>query len=279
MKPTISFGRNLDWNLLRTFHVIAESGSLTAAASKLQRKQPSISLALRRLEDSVGKQLCIRNPHRFELTPEGAQVAALCKEIFSSVNVMPDTLGQKSGSLRGTLRIVAMNNIVSASLNRALAKFHSQSPLVRAEVQIVTWGEVNRQLARKDADVGLGVVRFFRSEFKYVPVVQEFHRIYCGADHPLFGETVQNPEELSEYPMILSGGDEADVVRSYREKFRLGQQVSGISEYLDGCCQTNLSTPQKARQLQHHEAQKLNHSTRAVARFCLKDCLLSKCLS
>jgi len=46
-----------------------------------------------------------------------------------------------------------------------------------------------------------------------------------------------------------------------------------------GCCQTNLSTPQKARQVQHHAAQKLSHSERAVARFCLKDCLLSKCLS
>ena len=38
--------------------------------------------------------------------------------------------------------------------------------------------------------------------------------------------------------------------------------------------QTNLKTPQKARQLQHHAAQKLNHSARAVVHFCLKDCLL-----
>jgi DNA-binding transcriptional LysR family regulator len=49
-------GRELDWNLLRTFVVLAESGSVTEAAQKLRLAQPTVSTALKRLEDRLGKR-------------------------------------------------------------------------------------------------------------------------------------------------------------------------------------------------------------------------------
>lgn len=49
--------RELDWNLLRTFVVLAESHSVTDAASQLRLKQPSVSTALKRLEDRVWAQV------------------------------------------------------------------------------------------------------------------------------------------------------------------------------------------------------------------------------
>ena len=52
--------RTFDWNLLHTFVVLAEAGSVTAAAEHLGRKQPSVSNALRRLEDQIGKKLIDR---------------------------------------------------------------------------------------------------------------------------------------------------------------------------------------------------------------------------
>ena len=63
--------RNLDWNLLRTFVVIVEEQSLSRAAERLGLKQPTLSNALKRLEDHIGKRLidraswCVRNAGRF----------------------------------------------------------------------------------------------------------------------------------------------------------------------------------------------------------------------
>ena len=54
--------RELDWNLLRTFVVLAESHSVTDAANQLRLKQPSVSTALKRLEDRVGRKLINRSP-------------------------------------------------------------------------------------------------------------------------------------------------------------------------------------------------------------------------
>ena len=43
--------REMNWNLLRTFVVLAESGSVTEAAEQLRLKQPTVSVALKKLED------------------------------------------------------------------------------------------------------------------------------------------------------------------------------------------------------------------------------------
>ena len=47
--PRRRFVWEIDWNLLRTFTVIVEERSLTAAGNRLLLKQPTISNALRRL--------------------------------------------------------------------------------------------------------------------------------------------------------------------------------------------------------------------------------------
>ena len=49
-----SYGRDLDLNLLRVFVVVADSGSVTRAASHLYLTQPAVSAALRRLTTAIG---------------------------------------------------------------------------------------------------------------------------------------------------------------------------------------------------------------------------------
>ena len=50
LRPTPNFSRNVDWNLLKTFHEIVEAGGVSRAGRALRRKQPALSLALKRLE-------------------------------------------------------------------------------------------------------------------------------------------------------------------------------------------------------------------------------------
>src|SRR6476469_4380365 len=71
-----AYGRNLDLNLLRVFVVVAEAGSVTAAASKLYLTQPAISAALRRLTEAVGAPLFARQGRGVALTARGAKLLA-----------------------------------------------------------------------------------------------------------------------------------------------------------------------------------------------------------
>ncbi|WP_164094295.1 LysR family transcriptional regulator, partial [Stenotrophomonas maltophilia] len=62
--------KGLDWNLLRTFLIIAEDRSITRAAERLLLQQPSVSTALKRLEDTCGCRLFERG-RPLTLTPQG----------------------------------------------------------------------------------------------------------------------------------------------------------------------------------------------------------------
>ena len=90
------FTRNVDWNLLRTFHVIVQSANLSRAAAVLGRKQPAVSLSLSRLEAHLGARLCTRTSSLFELTPEGMRVAEICRIIFDQMNRLPNRLANLS---------------------------------------------------------------------------------------------------------------------------------------------------------------------------------------
>jgi LysR family transcriptional activator of mexEF-oprN operon len=71
--PTV-YGRDLDLNLLRVFAVVAETGSVTAAASRLYLTQPAVSAALRRLTTAVGAPLFVRQGRGLTLTSRGRQL-------------------------------------------------------------------------------------------------------------------------------------------------------------------------------------------------------------
>jgi LysR family transcriptional regulator, mexEF-oprN operon transcriptional activator len=70
------YARDLDLNLLRVFAVVAESGSVTVAASRLYITQPAVSAALRRLTTAVGSPLFVRNGRGITLTSRGRELQA-----------------------------------------------------------------------------------------------------------------------------------------------------------------------------------------------------------
>lgn len=68
------YGRDLDLNLLRVFAVVAETGSVTEAASRLYQTQPGVSAALRRLTTTVGAPLFVRSGRGLTLTSRGERL-------------------------------------------------------------------------------------------------------------------------------------------------------------------------------------------------------------
>jgi len=68
------YGRDLDLNLLRVFAVVADTGSVTEAASRLYLTQPAVSAALRRLTTAVGAALFARSGRGLVLTSRGTRL-------------------------------------------------------------------------------------------------------------------------------------------------------------------------------------------------------------
>lgn len=69
---------NPQW--LRTFAALAEQGSFTRTAERLDLTQAAVSQHVQRLEERLGA-LLIRRPRRLELTPAGHALLEYCREV------------------------------------------------------------------------------------------------------------------------------------------------------------------------------------------------------
>jgi len=79
------YGRDLDLNLLRVFAVVAESGSVTAAAKRLYLTQPALSAALARLARAVGSPLFVRQGRGLTLTHRGQRLLSRVRTLLPAL--------------------------------------------------------------------------------------------------------------------------------------------------------------------------------------------------
>ena len=225
--------RKLDWNLLRVFSEIARAGGVSEAARKMGRKQPAVSLALKRLEAHLGARLCERGPAGFRLTEEGEFIADLTGRMVQLVEEIPGRITQLSELVSGSVRLMVISNVVDEVLDAAIESFHKKYPAVELQVEVATWDVVSRAVLRGNIDIGVGPARHFHGELQYDLLCQEVHRPYCGRGHPCYGKTHVKPKEIAGQSFILTGADEPDELTRFRLQFGLGKQRTGISDHLE----------------------------------------------
>lgn len=231
--PGAKFARQIDWNLLKVFHEIATAGGVTRAAQGLSRKQPSVSLSLKRLEAWVGVTLCKRSRQGFELTDEGRLMAETCGHLAELIREIPSRVADAAQEVTGRVRIRLISNLVNSALDDAIARFHRKYPRVEINVDVATWAEVVNALLQDEIDIGLAPTRFRRAELTYQLLFREVHRLYCGRSHPLYRKTIRNPATIASQGFILTGSDEPDELTGFRLRYGLGRVVAGVSEHLE----------------------------------------------
>jgi DNA-binding transcriptional LysR family regulator len=92
---------------LAVFLAVVDTGSITAAAGRLQQPVSSVSRVLARLEEKVGTTLLRRTTRRLDLTDEGNAFVKDARDIVNAVQVAEDRLMERRGRLSGQLRVDA----------------------------------------------------------------------------------------------------------------------------------------------------------------------------
>jgi DNA-binding transcriptional LysR family regulator len=77
--------RDLDLNLLRLLTVLDEQRSVSAAAIRLQRSQPSVSAALARLRAFFSDPLFVRSGNRMQPTPRAVEIMGPVREVLARI--------------------------------------------------------------------------------------------------------------------------------------------------------------------------------------------------
>ncbi|NRA20919.1 MAG: LysR family transcriptional regulator [Oceanospirillaceae bacterium] len=141
-----------DWNLVRAFIFVAEQGSLSAAARKMNISQPTLGRQIQQLEKSTGLNLFRRSTQGLEITAEGRELMSSAKQAMAGMEAFQRQVVGHSDQLVGDIRI-SVNEIFGVyMMPRVIAEFQCLHPQVQIEMVITNQ---TSSLSKRDADLAL----------------------------------------------------------------------------------------------------------------------------
>lgn len=143
----------LEPELLRSFLAIAETGSFTAAAQRVNRTQSAISMQIKRLEELVGRALFARERRGVGLTRDGELLLGHARRILQAHREALAEFDRMA--LSGEVTLGAPDDYASTFLPRILARFAESHARVHVELVCQPSTELVRRLAERAVDLAL----------------------------------------------------------------------------------------------------------------------------
>lgn len=167
----------MDWDKLRTFHIVSEAGSFTHAGSKLDLSQSAISRQISALEESLDVKLFQRHARGLVLTEEGELLSDAARDIFGKLALIEGRLADSKAQPSGSLRITAPAFMGSKWLVPRLANLHQKYP----ELQLtLLFDDRVLNLSLREADAAIRLYKPDQSDLAYHQIGKiDFH--ICGS--------------------------------------------------------------------------------------------------
>ncbi|MFZ8201715.1 LysR family transcriptional regulator [Alteromonas portus] len=122
--------------LLKTFSVVANEGSFTKAAEKLDTSNQLVSKYVAELEKQLDTRLFNRTTRKIHLTEAGQQCLQHANHILESVTDMESQLGLLNTEVKGVLHVSAPVSFSTLHLAGALSTFQQAHPSVSINLQL-----------------------------------------------------------------------------------------------------------------------------------------------
>ena len=142
----------MDWDDYRYFLAVASSGSVSAAARKLDQSHSTVIRRLDKLESALDVRLFERFQSGYVLTASGEELLALLGPIDEGMQDVARRIGGRNAALQGSIRVTTTDTLLEALVLPAAARFRLAYPSVQLQLTID-----NRfvNLSRRDADVAI----------------------------------------------------------------------------------------------------------------------------
>jgi DNA-binding transcriptional LysR family regulator len=184
----------LDLALLHTFVSVVDAGSFTRAAERVHRTQSTVSQQIRRLEESVGRPLLLRNGKHAIPTEAGERLLSYSRRILALAEETYHSISQPESG--GTVRLGIPEDFAVSRLAGLLSRFARSRPDLRLDVRCDLSANLLCDLERGEFDLAL-----LKREASRSPAVavwpEKLHWVSSGS-HPI--DQRDDPVPLAVFP-------------------------------------------------------------------------------
>jgi DNA-binding transcriptional LysR family regulator len=168
------------------FDAVAHHASVTKAAEALHLAQPTVSIQLKKLAQTLDLQLFEQRGRQLHLTTAGRELLSACEELIELLLRTEARLAVLRANHADTLRIAALSDARRLAA-RMLASFCARHPGVQASLHAGNCAELRQLLSGQEAHLFILTLSDIAGGMKTYPLVTEYLRFYCSPRHFLAG--------------------------------------------------------------------------------------------
>jgi len=187
---------------LRVFEASARLGSLARAAQELHIAQPTASVQVRKLSETVGLPLFEQVGKRIYLTEAGKQVHAGCNDVFHALSRLEDMLTEMRGLDSGHLQL-AVTSTAKYFAPRLLGAFIQRYPGIETSLQVHNRSTLIERLANNVDDLYMFADPPGDQEVVVQSILPNPLVVVARGDHPMAGEKNIPFVRLASEPFLM----------------------------------------------------------------------------
>ncbi len=190
---------------LRYIVMLAHEKHFGRAAEKCHVSQPTLSVALKKVEERLGVTLFERTSSEVRLTPVGEQMASQAEKVLLEASRLKEIAGQGKDPLVGSLRVGVIYTIAPYLLPRLIPALHARAPRMPLYIHENFTVNLAEQLRRGDIDVAIIALPFSEQGIVERAVYDEPFCVAMPVGHPLTALNSVSREQMTSENLLLLG--------------------------------------------------------------------------
>ncbi len=190
---------------LRYLLALAEEKHFGHAADRCHVSQPTLSVAIRKLEQRLNVQIFERGRSHVMVTPIGEKLVAQAKNVLEQADRLEMLARNTGDELNGPLKVGAIFTIAPYLFPRLIPRLRELSPGMSLDIEENYTAVLRERLRNGQIDIGLVSLPFTESDVLTKPVYSEPFEVLLPADHPLARQEAVTADQLAQTDLLLLG--------------------------------------------------------------------------
>lgn len=202
---------------LKIFIAVVETGKMSTAADLYYISQPTVSQAIRELEDHYGVLLFERICKKLYITDAGRNLFTYAKMVVNQFDELEDNM------LKGfseKLRIGATITVGACIMPELINEYKKIAPQVETFAYINNTKSIEEKLLKSELDIGIVEGKIKNQDLVVTPVINDYLVIVCSKNHRLSGCGNVSIKDLEKEPFVMreEGSGTRELFENYISK-------------------------------------------------------------
>ena len=192
----------MDWDKLKIFYAVAESGNFTKATYALNLSQSAISRQIQSLEQELKTQLFERHARGLSLTENGEYLFKTAREVISKLKDVESTLMDRKDKPSGKLTVTTVVSFGTTWLTPRIQEFMKLNP--EMEIELI-FDDKELDLSIRQADIGIWMRRPKKLNYIQKKLIDIHYHIYGSTKYLEESGHPKTISELNKHKFISYG--------------------------------------------------------------------------